>query len=45
MSKSWREKSGELKPVNGRKVREKDWLDEVDQWREDIDNEEENDDE
>jgi hypothetical protein len=45
MSKSWREKSGELKPVNGKKVREKDWLDEVDQWHEDIDNDEDEDNE
>jgi hypothetical protein len=45
MSKSWREKSGELKPVNGKKVRDRDWLDEVDQWRKDIDNDEDEDNE
>lgn len=45
MSKSWREKSNELKPVNGKKVRDKDWLDDIEDWRKDIDNDGENDDE
>lgn len=40
MSKSWREKTNELKLIKGGKTREPDWLDEVDQWREDIDSEE-----
>ena len=35
MSKSWREKTNELRLIKGGKgkTREPDWLDEVDQWR------------